>query len=98
MLALLVASARADNFGTGDNAFTIPFVPIGNAGNAADTTGYGAVSYNFNISTYAISETQLEAAEGLGAATAYGAPNLGGERGVAANRRRTSSGIKRRPL
>ena len=30
-------SAQADTFGTGGNEFTIDFVNIGNAGNAADT-------------------------------------------------------------
>ena len=38
-------AAQADTFGTGGNEFTIDFVNIGNAGNAADTTGYGAVPY-----------------------------------------------------
>ena len=78
VLALIATSAHADSFGSGGNAFVVPFVAIGNPGNGADTTGYGAVSYNFNISTYAISETDLEDAVALGAATAYGAPNLGG--------------------
>ena len=82
-----VASARADSFGCGGNAFTIPFVPSGNAGNANDTVAegnpssgvyFGAVSYNYNMSTYAISEMQIEAAVNLGAAAAYGAPKLGG--------------------
>lgn len=34
----------ADTFGTSGNEFTIDFVNIGNAGNAADATGYGAVA------------------------------------------------------
>jgi hypothetical protein len=37
-------SAQADTFGGGtSNEFTIDFVAIGNTGNAADTTTYGAV-------------------------------------------------------
>ena len=36
-------SAQADTFGGGTtNEFTIDFVSIGNAGNEADTTTYGA--------------------------------------------------------
>ena len=31
-------SAQADTFGTSGNEFTVDFVNIGNAGNAADTT------------------------------------------------------------
>jgi|GEM_PF-6053598 len=51
VLALLTVNVHADTFGSGGNAFTIDFVPIGNAGNPVDTgtTGlyfspYGAVS------------------------------------------------------
>ena len=51
MLAAVVGSlitpVAADTFGTGGNEFTIDFVAIGNPGNAADTTGYGAVPYNY---------------------------------------------------
>jgi len=42
-------------------AGTIPMVPVGNAGNAADTTGYGAVGYNYNIGTYDVTLTQYTA-------------------------------------
>ena len=58
-LPLTVPAAHADTFGSGGNTFTIGFVPIGNAGNAADGSGYGAVPYNFNMSTFAISQDQL---------------------------------------
>ena len=40
-------AAQADTFGTSGNEFTIDFVNIGNAGNAADTTTYGAVAYSY---------------------------------------------------
>ena len=33
---------------------TIETVPVGNAGNAADSTGYGSVAHNFNIGTYEV--------------------------------------------
>ena len=38
-LLWLAAATQADTFGTGDNAFEIDFVTIGDPGNAADTTG-----------------------------------------------------------
>jgi len=76
-LPLTVPAAHADTFGSGGNTFTIGFVPIGNAGNANDTVNgagpnYGAVPYNFNMSTFAISQDQIVKA------TASGAISLGG--------------------
>ena len=41
----------ATNVATPVSAVTIPTVPVGDAGNAADTTGYGAVDYNYRIGT-----------------------------------------------
>jgi sulfatase modifying factor 1 len=41
---------------------TIATVPVGNAGNAADpSTTYGAVSYNYNIGKYDVTEGQYTA-------------------------------------
>jgi sulfatase modifying factor 1 len=37
------------------------FVTIGNAGNAADTTGYGAVGYTYQISKYEVTIAQMQA-------------------------------------
>lgn len=37
---------------------TIDLVTVGNAGNAADTTGYGAVSYEYKISKYEVTMQQ----------------------------------------
>jgi formylglycine-generating enzyme required for sulfatase activity len=75
LLSLLVAlgligssSVKADTFGTGANQFTIDFTTIGNPGNAADTTGYGAVGYTYRIGTYAISQNQINAATASGLA------------------------------
>jgi formylglycine-generating enzyme required for sulfatase activity len=39
-------------------AVTIDLVPVGNPGNAADTNGHGAVSYNYSIGTYEITAGQ----------------------------------------
>ena len=59
-------SARADTFGSGANQFDIDFTTIGNAGNAADTTGYGSVGYTYRIGTYGISQNQINAATASG--------------------------------
>ena len=73
-LPLTVPSAHADTFGSVGSTFTIGFVPIGNAGNANDTLtsfrqepNYGAVPYNFNMSTFAISQHQYDMAKNSGA-------------------------------
>jgi formylglycine-generating enzyme required for sulfatase activity len=49
---MLLAGAGLALFGAGaaQAAITIPMVPVGNAGNAADpSTGFGAVAYSYNI-------------------------------------------------
>jgi hypothetical protein len=61
-----------DTFGSGANAFSLDFVTIGNPGNANDTTGYGGVSYTYNMGVYDVSQTQLSQAA---ASSGY---NLGG--------------------
>lgn len=60
-----VRVSSADTFGTGSNAFTISFVDVGNAGNAADAASrdqLGAVPYDYRIGTYEISQEQIELA------------------------------------
>jgi formylglycine-generating enzyme len=39
-------------------AVTIALVPVGNPGNAADTTGYGAVDYSYSIGKYDVTTSQ----------------------------------------
>lgn len=39
-------------------AVTIDYVTVGNAGNAADTTGYGAVAYEYQIGKYEVTNAQ----------------------------------------
>jgi len=50
-------------FGTGSNQFQMEFVTIGNAGNAADTTGTpnpaGAVGYEYGIGKFEVSEDMV---------------------------------------
>lgn len=56
-------------FGSGANQFSIDFVEVGNPGNAADDTGFGAVGYTYNLGKYEISRDQIlkaNAVAGLG--------------------------------
>jgi hypothetical protein len=53
---------HTDTFTGNNGSFSIDFTSIGNAGNAADTTGYGSVAYNYNIGTYTICQSQIDAA------------------------------------
>jgi formylglycine-generating enzyme required for sulfatase activity len=62
------SSAQADTFGTSGNEFTIDFVNIGNTGNAADTTGYGAVPYEYRASVNEISQNDITKATASGMA------------------------------
>jgi hypothetical protein len=66
---------HTDSFTGNNQNFSIDFTKIGDAGNAADTTAYGAVGYNYNIGTYEISLSQIEAA-GIPGVTASGASGL----------------------
>jgi len=56
IMALLVAAGMTQ----------AAFVTIGNAGNAADTTGYGAVSYEYKISDTEVTIAEMAAATGAG--------------------------------
>jgi sulfatase modifying factor 1 len=62
--------SRADTFGSGVNSFEIEFVPIGDPGNAADTTGFpnpaGGVDYRYRMGKFEISEQMIEKANALG--------------------------------
>lgn len=62
------ATMQADTFGSGTNAFGIDFVSVGNAGNAADATGYGAVPYQYRVSTHEISQDAITKATAGGLA------------------------------
>jgi formylglycine-generating enzyme required for sulfatase activity len=54
---------------------TIAWSPVGNPGNTADTTGFGAVSYAYNIGTYDVTNSQYVAF--LNSKDATGANTLG---------------------
>jgi formylglycine-generating enzyme required for sulfatase activity len=88
LLALGYQSASAESllesFGSGANAFTMEYVTIGNAGNAADKTGspnpVGAVNYTFNLGKYEVSRDQIikaNASASLGI-TLFDLSNFGG--------------------
>jgi len=70
---------RADTFGGGANTFTIDFVPVGNAGNAADTTGYGGVPYSYRMGTYETSQDQVDKATASGLTNVPGGPWTGNQ-------------------
>ena len=73
-LALLcVPTAQAaiiESFGTGTHAFNMTFVPIGNPGNADDTTGkpnlVGSVPYNYRMGKYEVSRDMILKANAAG--------------------------------
>ena len=66
---IIQPSAQADTFGGGTtNEFTVDFVNIGNTGNAADTTTYGAVPYEYRASIYEISQDAITKATASGMA------------------------------
>jgi len=67
--ALPLRNTAADTFGTGSNVFTIAFVGVGNAGNPGDAASrnqLGSVPYDYRISTYEISQQQVEMASAGG--------------------------------
>ena len=58
--ALLLIGLILYSFASARGA-AISTVPLGNAGNAADTTGYGAVAYNYRIGTTEVTNAQYVA-------------------------------------
>ncbi len=51
--------AELITFGSGTNTFGIDFLNIGNAGNAADTTGFGAVPYAYRVGKHEITQDAI---------------------------------------
>jgi len=62
------AQIFTESFGTGANQFSIKFVEIGDQNNLNDSTGYGAVNYQYRIGKYEISQGQIDAASANGLA------------------------------
>ena len=65
LLLFPLAAAHADTFGSGANTFTMDFVTIGNAGNADDDTGYGAVGYTYRMGVNEVSRGMIDAYNAL---------------------------------
>jgi len=72
-------SAQADTFGSGSNTFGIDFVNIGNAGNAADSTGYGAVPYIYRVGTYEVTQDAITKATASGMSNVTAGPYTGSQ-------------------
>jgi formylglycine-generating enzyme required for sulfatase activity len=73
LIAFAGSVARADiieSIGSGANQFNMTFVPIGNPGNAADTTGSpnpaGSVGYHYNMGKYEVSRDMINKANAAG--------------------------------
>jgi len=75
----LQPSAQADTFGTSGNEFTIDFVNIGNLDNAADTTTYGAVPYEYRAGVNEISQNDITKATASGMANVTAGPWSGNQ-------------------
>ncbi len=60
--AFMAVGALADDFGSGENAFTLDFVNIGYAGNTADFTGYGEVADSYRMGKHEITIDQFATA------------------------------------
>jgi len=72
-------SAQADTFGSGSNTFGIDFVNIGNAGNAADSTGYGVVPYIYRVGTYEVTQDAITKATASGMSNVTAGPYTGSQ-------------------
>ena len=71
--------AELVTFGSGANTFNIDFLNIGNAGNAADTTTYGAVPYEYRMGKYEISQDAINKATASGMANVTAGPWSGNQ-------------------
>ena len=78
-------AAQADTFGTSGNEFTIDFVDIGNAGNAADTTTYGAVAYSYRLGAREISQDAIDKATASGMTNVTAGPWTGDQPAASLN-------------
>jgi formylglycine-generating enzyme required for sulfatase activity len=61
VLASAVAASAQGVFNMPGNETSLQFVTVGNPGNAADTTGYGAVPHTYKIGTYDVTLGQYTA-------------------------------------
>jgi formylglycine-generating enzyme required for sulfatase activity len=61
LVAVTFTAALLVGTGVASSAITIQTVPVGNVGNAADTTGHGSVNYAYNIGEYDVTSSQYTA-------------------------------------
>jgi formylglycine-generating enzyme len=57
-LLMLTTTSSADVFNMPGGQTNLSLVPVGDAGNTADATGFGAVNYNYAISKYDVTVAQ----------------------------------------
>jgi hypothetical protein len=57
-LVFFAGGLRADTITHGSTTIDMGFQTIGQAGNASDITGYGAVDYTYRIGTYEVTVDQ----------------------------------------
>src|SRR5690606_22705490 len=74
-----------DVFNMGPGLTSLEFVTVGNAGNAADTTGYGSVAYEYRMGTYEVTNAQY--VEFLNAVAAESDPKFLYKTGLGSNPR-----------
>ncbi len=58
LVLVLTPALMADVLNMGPGLTSLETVPVGNVGNAADSTGYGAVDYEYNIGKYEVTSGQ----------------------------------------
>jgi sulfatase modifying factor 1 len=76
LMLLVSACVPLLSAGAASASITIATVPVGNPGNAADTTDYGSVAYSYNIGEYDVTSSQYTAFLNAVAATdTYGVYN-----------------------
>lgn len=76
LLTLMAAALGALGTTPASALITIDTVPVGNLGNANDTTGYGGVAYNYSIGKYEVTLNQYTAfLNAVGTTDTYGLYN-----------------------
>jgi formylglycine-generating enzyme required for sulfatase activity len=77
-LAMLAATAPADVFNLPAGQTSLQFVTVGDAGNGADTTGYGSVPYVYQMGTYDVTIGQyIQFLNAVAKTDTYGLYNSG---------------------